>query len=111
MTQPWSTIDYVELHCHSSFSLLDGASTPEALIARFQQNRALMELAATVKYQRSPAGSVIELEAGSISGTYDLLVKCNLQTDADVGRFVTGRLQTLPNVKDTLTIITFNAFT
>src|SRR3954452_11025980 len=34
MTSPWSTIDYVELHCHSSFSLLDGASTPEALIAR-----------------------------------------------------------------------------
>ena len=50
-------------------------------------------------------------ELYSISGTYDLLVKCNLQTEADVGRFVTGRLQTLPNVKDTLTIITFNAFT
>jgi DNA-binding Lrp family transcriptional regulator len=50
-------------------------------------------------------------ELYSISGTYDLLVKCNLQSDADVGRFVTGRLQTLPNVKDTLTIITFNAFT
>jgi hypothetical protein len=40
----------------------------EALIARFQQNRALMELAATVKYQRSPAGSVIELEAGDLHG-------------------------------------------
>ena len=25
---------YVELHCHSSFSLLDGASPPEALVAR-----------------------------------------------------------------------------
>ena len=37
---------------------------PETLIARFQQNRALLELAAMVKYQRSPAGSVIELEAG-----------------------------------------------
>ncbi|GAB2178331.1 hypothetical protein DLREEDagr8_38890 [Dongia sp. agr-C8] len=39
---------------------------PEALIARFQANRALMELAATVKYQRSPAGSVIALEAGDL---------------------------------------------
>jgi hypothetical protein len=38
----------------------------EALIARFQANRALIELAATVKYQRSPAGSVIELEAGDL---------------------------------------------
>lgn len=27
-------IDYVELHCHSAFSLLDGASTPEALVKR-----------------------------------------------------------------------------
>jgi DNA polymerase III alpha subunit len=34
VTSPWSTIEYVELHCHSSFSLLDGASTPEALVAR-----------------------------------------------------------------------------
>ncbi|HEX5635004.1 MAG TPA: PHP domain-containing protein, partial [Gemmatimonadales bacterium] len=26
--------DYAELHCHSAFSLLDGASPPEALVAR-----------------------------------------------------------------------------
>ncbi|MGQ0640612.1 MAG: PHP domain-containing protein, partial [Gemmatimonadaceae bacterium] len=28
---------YVELHCHSAFSLLDGSSDPEALVARAQQ--------------------------------------------------------------------------
>ncbi len=50
-------------------------------------------------------------ELYSISGQYDLLVKCYLPTDSDVGRFVTGKLQTLPHVKDTLTVITFNAFT
>ena len=27
-----STVDYVELHCHSSFSFLDGASQPEELV-------------------------------------------------------------------------------
>ena len=42
------------------------ADGPQALIARFQQNRALLELAATVKYRRSKAGSVIELEAGDL---------------------------------------------
>src|SRR4051812_28644722 len=26
--------DYVELHCHSAFSLLDGAALPEVLVAR-----------------------------------------------------------------------------
>lgn len=50
-------------------------------------------------------------ELYSISGQYDLLVKCYLPSDMDVGRFVTSELQTLPYVKDTLTIITFNAFT
>jgi DNA-binding Lrp family transcriptional regulator len=50
-------------------------------------------------------------ELYSISGQYDLLVKCYLPSDMDVGRFVTSELQTLPHVKDTLTIITFNAFT
>ena len=34
MSSPWSRIDYVELHCHSAFSLLDGASTPEELVTR-----------------------------------------------------------------------------
>jgi DNA-binding Lrp family transcriptional regulator len=50
-------------------------------------------------------------EVYSTSGQYDLLVKCYLPSDIDVGRFVTSRLQTLPHVKDTYTIITFNAFT
>ncbi|MCB0209355.1 MAG: DNA polymerase III subunit alpha [Anaerolineae bacterium] len=31
---PSSTTGYVELHCHSNFSLLDGASHPEGLIVR-----------------------------------------------------------------------------
>ena len=34
MTEGTAPSDYVELHCHSSFSLLDGASAPEALVAR-----------------------------------------------------------------------------
>src|SRR2546421_12262626 len=29
-----SMTDYVELHCHSNFSLLDGASHPEDLVKR-----------------------------------------------------------------------------
>lgn len=49
-------------------------------------------------------------EVYSTSGDYDLLVKCYLETDADVGRFVTERLQTLPGIKDTFTLITFKAF-
>ena len=34
LTQSIESNDYVELHCHSSFSLLDGAALPEVLAAR-----------------------------------------------------------------------------
>lgn len=50
-------------------------------------------------------------EVHSISGQYDLMLKCCLADSADIGHFVTGRVQTLPGVKDTFTLITFKAFT
>jgi DNA-binding Lrp family transcriptional regulator len=50
-------------------------------------------------------------EVHSTSGQYDLLVKCYLEDGQDIGRFVTDRLQTLPGVKDTFTLIAFKAFT
>src|SRR3546814_13207984 len=46
-------------------------------------------------------------EVHSTSGQYDLLVKCYLADGADIGRFVTDRIQTLAGVKDTFTIIGF----
>ncbi|MBB3065760.1 MULTISPECIES: Lrp/AsnC ligand binding domain-containing protein [Limibacillus] len=49
-------------------------------------------------------------EVYSTSGSYDLLVKCYLPEDSDIGRFVTERLQTLEGVRDTFTLITFKAF-
>lgn len=49
-------------------------------------------------------------EVHSISGAYDLLLKCYLEDGADIGHFVTERIQTLPGVKDTFTIIAFKAF-
>jgi DNA-binding Lrp family transcriptional regulator len=50
-------------------------------------------------------------EVYSISGQYDLLAKFYLEGDSDIGRFITSKVQTMPHVKDTYTIITFNAFT
>ncbi len=49
-------------------------------------------------------------EVHSISGQYDLLLKCYLAQDQDIGRFVTEKLQTLPGVRDTFTLIAFKAF-
>jgi DNA-binding Lrp family transcriptional regulator len=50
-------------------------------------------------------------EVHSTSGQYDLLIKCYLDDQTDIGRFVTGKLQTLDGVKDTYTLIAFKAFT
>jgi DNA-binding Lrp family transcriptional regulator len=50
-------------------------------------------------------------EVWSISGQYDLLLKFYLPDALDIGHFVTERVQTLPEVKDTFTIIAFKAFT
>ena len=50
-------------------------------------------------------------EVFSISGQYDLLLKCAIDDNMDIGHFVTQDLQSLEGVKDTFTLITFNAFT
>jgi DNA-binding Lrp family transcriptional regulator len=50
-------------------------------------------------------------EVHSTSGQYDLLMKCYLADDQDIGRFVTEHIQTLPGIKDTFTLIAFKAFT
>ncbi|HTZ37963.1 MAG TPA: Lrp/AsnC ligand binding domain-containing protein [Stellaceae bacterium] len=49
-------------------------------------------------------------EVYSTSGQYDLLMKCYLADAVDIGHFVTERIQALPGIKDTFTIIAFKAF-
>ena len=49
-------------------------------------------------------------EVFSISGPYDLLAKCYLPVGEDAGHFVNQKVQQLEGIRDTLTIIAFNAF-
>ena len=49
-------------------------------------------------------------EVHSTSGQYDLLVKCYLDDGADIGHFVNEKVQCIPGIQDTRTIITFKAF-
>ena len=70
------------------------------------------EMGAAYKVAQEAADTIAEMsEMHSTSGTHDLLGKFYLERDADIGRFVTERVQTLPGVRDTHTLITFNAFT
>jgi DNA-binding Lrp family transcriptional regulator len=69
------------------------------------------EMGQAYKVAREAADTIQELsELHSTSGQYDLLGKFYLEADRDIGLFVTERVQSLPGVKDTYTLITFNAF-
>jgi len=60
---------------------------------------------------RVAADSIDEMsELYSTSGQYDLLGKFYLDDAQDTGLFVTEKIQTIPGVRDTYTLITFNAF-
>jgi len=49
-------------------------------------------------------------EVHSISGRFDLMIKCYLDDDQDIGHFVTEKIQTLDGVADTYTLVAFKAF-
>jgi len=49
-------------------------------------------------------------EVFSVSGQYDLLMKCYLADSVDIGHFVTQRIQRLAGVKDTFTTVAYKAF-
>ena len=58
----------------------------------------------------SLADAEIASEIYSTAGHYDLLVKFYVEDGTDIGHFVNERVQTLPGIQDTHTIITFKAF-
>jgi DNA-binding Lrp family transcriptional regulator len=63
-------------------------------------------------YQVAAAAVEVEQvsEVYSISGQYDLMLKCYLGDEVNVGHFVCETVQTIPGVRDTYTVITFKAF-
>lgn len=70
------------------------------------------EMGQAYKVAQEAADTIEQMsELHSTSGQYDLLGKFYLDPDQDTGLFVTEKIQTLPGVKDTYTLITFNAFT
>ena len=56
------------------------------------------------------ADAEIASEIYSTAGDYDLLVKFYVDRDTDIGHFVNEKVQTIPGIQDTRTIITFKAF-
>lgn len=56
------------------------------------------------------ADAEIASEIYSTAGDFDLLAKFYVDADTDIGHFVAEKVQILPGILDTRTIITFKAF-
>ncbi len=56
------------------------------------------------------ADAEIASEVYSTAGHFDLLVKFYVDPSVDIGHFVNEKVQVIPGIQDTLTIITFKAF-
>jgi DNA-binding Lrp family transcriptional regulator len=69
------------------------------------------EMGQAYRVAREAADTIAEMsELFSTSGQYDLIGKFYLEAEQDIGLFVTEKIQTLQGVKDTYTLIAFNAF-
>jgi DNA-binding Lrp family transcriptional regulator len=56
------------------------------------------------------ADAEIASEIYSTAGEFDLLVKVYVDAGTDIGHFVNEKIQSVPGIQDTRTIITFKAF-
>jgi DNA-binding Lrp family transcriptional regulator len=56
------------------------------------------------------ADAEIASEIYSTAGDFDLLVKFYVEDGTDIGHFITEKVQTVPGIQDTRTILTFKAF-
>ena len=67
-------------------------------------------LGRTYEVASALAEAEIASEIYSIAGDYDILAKFYVESDVDIGHFVGEKVQMIPGIADTRTIITFRAF-
>jgi DNA-binding Lrp family transcriptional regulator len=89
--------------------LLDCFILEEApMVAFFVQIKC--QLGKSYEVANKLADAEIASEIYSTAGDFDLLVKFYVDSGTDIGHFVNERVQTIPGIQDTRTIITFKAF-
>ncbi|WP_274629112.1 Lrp/AsnC ligand binding domain-containing protein [Arvimicrobium flavum] len=69
------------------------------------------ELGKSYEVASALADAEIASEIYSTAGSFDLLAKFYVEEDEiDIGHFVNQRVQVIPHIKDTHTIVTYRAF-
>lgn len=67
-------------------------------------------LGKTYQVASALAEAEIASEIYSIAGNFDILAKFYVSRETDIGHFVGEKVQVIPGIVDTRTIITFKAF-
>jgi DNA-binding Lrp family transcriptional regulator len=67
-------------------------------------------LGRTYEVASALAEAEIASEIYSIAGNYDILAKFYVEAGVDIGHFVGHKVQIIPGIADTRTIIAFKAF-
>ncbi len=67
-------------------------------------------LGKTYEVASALAEAEIASEIHSIAGNFDILAKFYVPKDVDIGHFVGEKVQVIPGIVDTRTIIVFKAF-
>jgi len=67
-------------------------------------------LGKTYQVASALAEAEIASEIYSIAGEFDILAKFYVEAGVDIGHFVGEKVQSIPGIADTRTLITFRAF-
>jgi DNA-binding Lrp family transcriptional regulator len=86
----------------------DGIYRRNAMVPFFIQIKC--KLGQSYAVANALAEAEIASEIYSTAGNYDLLVKFYVDNATDIGHFVNEKVQVIPGIQDTHTIITFKAF-
>jgi DNA-binding Lrp family transcriptional regulator len=68
------------------------------------------ELGRSYEVASAIADSEVASEVYSTAGDFDLLIKFYLAEGEDVGHFINEKIQCVPGIRDTRTIVTYRAF-
>src|SRR5438067_5182046 len=96
--------------CHAAVFLLDWRSSAAGgpMVPFFVQIKC--QLGKSYEVANRLADAEIASEIYSTAGEFDLLIKVYVDSGTDIGHFVNEKVQTIPGIQDTRTIITFKAF-
>jgi DNA-binding Lrp family transcriptional regulator len=68
------------------------------------------QLGRTYEVASALAEAEIASEIYSIAGDFDILAKFYVDDEVDIGHFIGEKVQVIPGIADTRTILTFRAF-